>query len=627
MLALPTSCNPQFNGFSLMSFRLLISQSRQFPDFGVTYILKILSIIFLNYVFSFKLILNYIYSFIFVRRFVIFGLCALIAALPTSAEKETPSLWDLIPVVSQAKTFFQALVGDVQGAVQTQKNYAEQGLGSSQVKSFYHLSNGDPGKAWDIQKKSLSNFEQVVDGLPVVGHIKGGIHLLTGDHDHGWQALKSATSTSGTVIGGVLGGPIGALGGHFLTDAAISGADYILNGNKSQLHGLINYYGHLNDMKSGDHFDALLGLALDQGLPGALKTKTTLKNSLPVNAAEHFSKKMPKESFGYQPLVNEVNTKNHKTVGAPADSSNKMPKESFDYQPLQVNEKNSKIQRIVGAPADLKQLASDEPGPSSRVDTLVSEQEDADKANVIRVVEFENLLRTDPMYRDLGLFKAWNGEISQESLVKMDFDGLDSFEHNENLDGLDIDSLKSKLKHLTPDEKSLVDKYDFRTVNTEKINTNCLPCTLSVLAKLNIKMVRDVVAENLEPDGDILDTDDCLKALENGKFINFEMSDRLDGLNGLDTYLKENAETLENKPFMLEMAHNTDDPSEIVEGHAVVMKYKMVKDNPNPVKVIIDYQFPGFVQPDVPNPFRFQTFINTEVYDFYFITHIDPLKE
>jgi len=127
--------------------------------------------------------------------------------LTTATAEQSTSFWDIIPIIAQGKSLVQFIFGDKEGAVKTQEHFLNEGVGSSQLRSGYFLVTGEPKTALDIQKKFLSNFVGVLDGTPIVGHVKGGIHLLAGDHDHGWQAIKSATSTSGTIVGAIIGGP------------------------------------------------------------------------------------------------------------------------------------------------------------------------------------------------------------------------------------------------------------------------------------------------------------------------------------------------------------------------------------------------------------------------------------
>jgi len=72
-----------------------------------------------------------------------------------------------------------------------------------------------------------------VDGAPVMGHVKGAEHQITEDEEHGWESIKSATSTSSPTIGGVLGSLTRVINGHTLKDAAMSGGDFAINGSRS----------------------------------------------------------------------------------------------------------------------------------------------------------------------------------------------------------------------------------------------------------------------------------------------------------------------------------------------------------------------------------------------------------
>jgi hypothetical protein len=71
-------------------------------------------------------------------------------------------------------------------------------------------------------------LNDTADGLPVVGHLKGGIHHECGDHEGGDKAMKAASRTTGMVGGAVGGfcvaGPVGAAAGGVAGGAAMDGA-------------------------------------------------------------------------------------------------------------------------------------------------------------------------------------------------------------------------------------------------------------------------------------------------------------------------------------------------------------------------------------------------------------------
>lgn len=116
------------------------------------------------------------------------------------------SFWDSIPVISQIKSAVQAIAGDTDGAKKTQENFVNQAPIISQAKSLGEAIAGDNEAAKKTQEQFLHEFiEPVADNTPVVGHIKGGIHIAAGDTEHGEQILKGASSATAALIGGILG--------------------------------------------------------------------------------------------------------------------------------------------------------------------------------------------------------------------------------------------------------------------------------------------------------------------------------------------------------------------------------------------------------------------------------------
>lgn len=66
-------------------------------------------------------------------------------------------------------------------------------------------------KAQDLQEKFASDMQRVIDTIPVVGHIKGGVHYALGEPEKGEHALKAASRSTGVVLGGVGGLLVGNL--------------------------------------------------------------------------------------------------------------------------------------------------------------------------------------------------------------------------------------------------------------------------------------------------------------------------------------------------------------------------------------------------------------------------------
>ena len=134
---------------------------------------------------------------------------------------------DAIPFLSQTKSLFQAVCFDFDGARRTQENFSRQCPVVSQIRSACEWAQGDSKAARETQEQCLGFLSDVVDGIPAVGHVKGGIHYAFGDKDGGDKAMKSASRTTGVMGGGVVGffagGPIGAAAGGVAGGLAMDG--------------------------------------------------------------------------------------------------------------------------------------------------------------------------------------------------------------------------------------------------------------------------------------------------------------------------------------------------------------------------------------------------------------------
>ena len=131
-----------------------------------------------------------------------------------------------IPIVSQAKSLFQ-ICWDWDGACETQRDFLNfWNEVTSVVKDSYY-----DAKARDKFYRGLSTaINGFLDGIPVVGHIKGGIHYLSGNSEAAVRSWKAATRVLAVTVGGILagiaGGPGaaagGGIGGGVIMDAIIT---------------------------------------------------------------------------------------------------------------------------------------------------------------------------------------------------------------------------------------------------------------------------------------------------------------------------------------------------------------------------------------------------------------------
>lgn len=102
-----------------------------------------------------------------------------------------------IPIVTQLKSAVLALSGDMEGARSTQIEFAQTCLFISQITSLVYSIKGNNQEARNVQKRFLRNAGNMVNGIPVVGHMKGAVHYSLGDKNGGHQAMKDASRSVG----------------------------------------------------------------------------------------------------------------------------------------------------------------------------------------------------------------------------------------------------------------------------------------------------------------------------------------------------------------------------------------------------------------------------------------------
>lgn len=132
-----------------------------------------------------------------------------------------------------------------------------------------YLLTGNTKDAIETQKRCGKGLLNAADGIPVVGHVKGGIHYLAGDKEGGHRAMKSATRTTGVMAGGVggffLGGPAGAVAGGIYGGVATDvGTSAVTKENCGYFAAIENVVKNPNP---GDIFDLCL-MPVADGLAG-----------------------------------------------------------------------------------------------------------------------------------------------------------------------------------------------------------------------------------------------------------------------------------------------------------------------------------------------------------------------
>jgi len=180
-----------------------------------------------------------------------------------------------VPVVSQVKSLVQWVGGDSAGALATQQEFAYNNTFPviSQIASAGYAIGGDYGRAEDLQKRFADDMLNVIDSIPVAGHVKGAVHYGLGEKEEGDKAMKAASRSTGVVIGGVtgfaVGGPAGAvvggIAGGAAMDGAITGSEMLIYGDDAKPHGYI---------KVGDDIVQAVGgkknISVDEGFDMAM---------------------------------------------------------------------------------------------------------------------------------------------------------------------------------------------------------------------------------------------------------------------------------------------------------------------------------------------------------------------
>lgn len=108
------------------------------------------------------------------------------------------SFWDGLIGISQLKSTTQTLSGDIAGAKHTKRNFMNQMPIVSQVKQIMHYKRKEDLAAIQTSKQFLfETVEPIFNHAPILGHIKGMMHIMLGEKDRGLDTLRGATTATG----------------------------------------------------------------------------------------------------------------------------------------------------------------------------------------------------------------------------------------------------------------------------------------------------------------------------------------------------------------------------------------------------------------------------------------------
>lgn len=133
---------------------------------------------------------------------------------------------------------------------------------------WYH---GDTEGAKETQKRFFQGLSNAVDGIPVIGHVKGALHYAFKDEDGGDKAMMSATRSTLVMGAGVsgfaLGGPVNAviqgMGAGGTIDMVTSIAKSISSGDLYALPTPENVVKNVVNLKPGEIFDLAFTRVVD----------------------------------------------------------------------------------------------------------------------------------------------------------------------------------------------------------------------------------------------------------------------------------------------------------------------------------------------------------------------------
>ncbi len=174
-----------------------------------------------------------------------------------------------IPVISQFKSFLQAISGQIEAAKRTQLDFIHECPVVSQITSFIQACQGNLAAATATQMRFLANLSHVADALPVVGFLKGLVHAILGDMDSMIASFKAQGRTAGCIVGGLAGmfsGPLGAYAGGVLGGLSVDALYSLIEG---ELHGIfaslpsLLFLNKKNNDFAGAVVDFVFGLAAD----------------------------------------------------------------------------------------------------------------------------------------------------------------------------------------------------------------------------------------------------------------------------------------------------------------------------------------------------------------------------
>lgn len=265
----------------------------------------------------------------------------------------------------------------------------------------------------------------------------------------------------------------------------------------------------------------------------------------------------------------------------------------------------------------------DDPNPfgSSREVNVLDEQtrlEIYKMYNAENADEFDTFLESDREYANYRLDSQ-----SRDVIERRGFEGLNSYGEDLTLNGLNMDLIKSKLAYLSENQKSMLIKHDFRTVNRNMIEADGTLCSLAGFLREDVQTLRqrlEVPPQNAYASSFDSPPVTLFKELTKRRNIVYMETEELTTIGKLNDFITSHLEFMDSKNFILtEWVPGTADEFKT----AYLMKIRRENSFPDHSKILVDFKQPGFLNTNVPNPLRVTSFVKNP-YNSFRIYYVKP---
>ena len=124
----------------------------------------------------------------------------------------TDSKTDWIPVVSQLRSVLEFIGQDSIGATSTHHQFLKRCPVVSQAAAGIGLKGANSTIAM-ANSETLRVFSDLMDAVPIIGHLKSTVHLIKNDSEAALVSFLSSTRSATVIAGGYLGKQLGGIPG------------------------------------------------------------------------------------------------------------------------------------------------------------------------------------------------------------------------------------------------------------------------------------------------------------------------------------------------------------------------------------------------------------------------------